>query len=273
MPTDKRQRQKQARRQRQEAMRIAQQRAARRRQGIRLAAVLIAVIMVMLTVGMLRGDDDTNVTAGDDTTSTTSAAGETPKAEYGTTECPPEDASGERKTAFEDSFKKCIDVDTGYMAIMETDAGTIEIELDPSKAPVTVNNFVALARHHYFDDVPFHRVIPDFVVQGGDAEKGDGTGGPGYTFGDELPDPSEYAEGSLAMANSGPGTNGSQFFIITSQTGAETLVKAVGGKANYSLFGKVTEGMDVVKAIEADGDPSGTPKKIHKITKVTIKES
>ena len=107
---------------------------------------------------------------------------------------------------------------------------------------------------------------------GGDPN-GDGTGGPGYQFEDELPEPEDYQAGSLAMANSGPNTNGSQFFIVTSEQGAESLVQAVGGTANYSLFGQVTEGMDVVKKIEADGDGSGTPKTVHKITKVTIKES
>src|SRR5207248_1229238 len=111
---------------------------------------------------------------------------------------------------------------------------------DATKAPFTVNNFVVLARYHFFDGVPFHRVIPDFVLQGGDAEKGDGTGGPGYTFKDELPKAGDYKAGSLAMANSGPNTNGSQFFVVTSAKGAKTLVDAVGGKANYTLFGQVT---------------------------------
>ena len=137
-----------------------------------------------------------------------------------------------------------------------------------------MNSFVFLARYRAYEDVPFHRVIPDFVVQGGDVELGNGRGGPGYEFPDELPDPGDYKAGSLAMANSGPNTNGSQFFIITSDTGAQTLTQAVGGKANYSLFGEVIEGMDVVKAIEADGaeDPN-PPKVVHKMTKVTIEES
>jgi cyclophilin family peptidyl-prolyl cis-trans isomerase len=154
---------------------------------------------------------------------------------------------------------------------METDAGTIEIDLFEQEAPVTVNNFVYLARYGYYGGLDFHRVIPDFVLQGGDPN-GDGTGGPGYQFEDELPEPEDYQAGSLAMANSGPDTNGSQFFIVTSEQGAESLVQAVGGTANYSLFGQVTDGMDVVGAIEADGSPAGTPETRHTIESVTISE-
>jgi cyclophilin family peptidyl-prolyl cis-trans isomerase len=102
-------------------------------------------------------------------------------------------------------------------------------------------------------------------VQGGDP-KGDGTGGPGYQFADELPQKGAYKIGSLAMANSGPNTNGSQFFVITGDQGVSL-------PPSYSLFGSVTDGMDVVKKIEADGDTSGTPKVVHKMVKVTIEES
>ena len=150
------------------------------------------------------------------------------------------------------------------MAKVETDAGAFTIELDPGKAPVTVNNFVSLARFHYYDGIVFHRVIPGFVIQGGDPQ-GTGTGGPGYQFADELPRQGEYRVGSLAMANSGRDTNGSQFFVITGDQG-------VALPPNYALFGQVTSGLDVVKKIEADGDPSGTPRVVHKMTKVTITE-
>jgi cyclophilin family peptidyl-prolyl cis-trans isomerase len=166
----------------------------------------------------------------------------------------------------------CIDPSKDYSATIVTDAGTIELDLLEGEAPITVNNFVYLARYQYFDGLTFHRVIPDFVLQGGDP-LGNGTGGPGYTFEDELPDPEDYQAGSLAMANSGPDTNGSQFFIVTSESGAEALVNAVGGEAAYSLFGQVTSGMDVVEAIEADGSPSGEPGTVHTIESVTISES
>jgi cyclophilin family peptidyl-prolyl cis-trans isomerase len=265
VPTQKRERKRQGRQVRQEYLQSQRRKAKLRRQAIVVAVVVALVLGATLLFS--RGGD--NSTASKSSTSTTAQA----KAAFGTTACPPAGGSGERKTAFEAPFKKCIDEKKAYTATMETDAGVIEIALFADRAPVTVNNFVALARHHFFDGVPFHRVIPDFVLQGGDAEKQDGTGGPGYTFGDELPQPGDYKEGSLAMANSGPGTNGSQFFIVTSAKGAEALVQAVGGKANYSLFGQVTKGIDVVKRIEADGDPSGTPKVVHKMVRVTIAES
>lgn len=267
MPTQKRERKREGRQARQEYLQAQRRKAKLRRQAV-VVGIVVALV-VGTTLLFSQGGDNDKTASSTSTTPTTAQA----KAAFGTTKCPPADASGERKTAFEAPFEKCIDEAKTYVATMETDVGVIEITLDAARAPVTVNNFVALARHHYFDGVPFHRVIPDFVIQGGDAEKQDGTGGPGYTFGDELPDPADYKEGSLAMANSGPATNGSQFFIVTSQKGAETLVQAVGGKANYSLFGQVTKGMDVAKKIEADGDPSGTPKVVHKMVKVTIVES
>jgi cyclophilin family peptidyl-prolyl cis-trans isomerase len=124
---------------------------------------------------------------------------------------------------------------------------------------------VFLSRYRAYEDVPFHRVIPGFVVQGGDVESGSGSGGPGYEYADELPEKGQYEIGSVAMANSGPNTNGSQFFVVTGDQGVQL-------PPNYSLFGKVTEGMDVVKKIEADGSAGGTPTVVHKIVKVTIDE-
>ena len=113
---------------------------------------------------------------------------------------------------------------------------------------MTVNNFVVLARYHYFDNTICHRAIPSFAVQCGDPT-GTGTGGPGYSFADELPAAGSYKVGSIAMANSGPDTNGSQFFIITGANG-------VALPANYTLFGEVTDGLDTtVKALDALGNP------------------
>lgn len=267
MPTDKRQRQKEARRQRQEAMKIAQQRAARRRQGIRLAALLITVIAVMLLIGVFRGGDDkTNVNAGDKSTSTTAPAGG--KAEFGSTDCPDEDGESERTVTFTDSFKKCIDPKKTYTAVIEFDAGEIEVELAASESPVTVNNFVSLARHQFYDGVVCHRVLKGFMAQCGDPE-GTGSGGPGYTIGEEPPKSGKYEIGQLAMAKTGaPNSTGSQFFIIVGEQGASL-------PPQYSLLGTVTAGMDVAKKIEADGadaDPT-PPAVLHKILKVTIKES
>jgi cyclophilin family peptidyl-prolyl cis-trans isomerase len=128
-----------------------------------------------------------------------------------------------------------------------------------------VNNFVYLARFHYFDGIIFHRVIPGFVLQGGDPT-GTGTGGPGYRFVDELPAPGRYELGSLAMANAGPNTNGSQFFVISGPDGMRL-------PPLYSLFGKVVKGLDVVAAIDAIGTGSGKPTEKVVIESVTITEA
>ena len=114
-------------------------------------------------------------------------------------------------------------------------------------------------------------MITDFVVQGGDPQ-GTGAGGPGYKFEDEIPAGYKYSQGEIAMANSGPNTNGSQFFITVSQKGADTLLAAVGGVAKYSPFGKVTDGFDIIKKIEADGSAAGSPTVVHKMISVKITE-
>ncbi len=125
---------------------------------------------------------------------------------------------------------------------MHTTQGTIAIELFDDDAPKTVENFRKLAGEQFYDGIIFHRVIPDFMIQGG-CPNGTGTGGPGYTFEDEFND-HKVERGALAMANSGPNTNGSQFFIVT--TGAAPWLD---GK--HTVFGRVTDGMDIVDAIEA----------------------
>ena len=127
-------------------------------------------------------------------------------------------------------------------AIIQTNHGRIQLELYPDDAPKTVDNFVKLARDGFYDGVVFHRVIPDFMVQGGDPT-GTGSGGPGYTFEDE-PNDRRVVRGALAMANSGPNTNGSQFFIVTAEA-----CPWLDGK--HTVFGRVVEGMDVVDAISA----------------------
>jgi len=135
-----------------------------------------------------------------------------------------------------------IDPAKRYSATLETTLGTMVIALDAAAAPLTVNNFVYLAAHHYYDGVIFHRIIKGFMCQGGDPE-GSGRGGPGYKFGDELPKPGKYQIGSVAMANAGPNTNGSQFFIVSGPSG-------VGLPPLYSLFGQVVKGLDVVDKMQ-----------------------
>jgi cyclophilin family peptidyl-prolyl cis-trans isomerase len=127
-------------------------------------------------------------------------------------------------------------------AKINTTLGTVEVELFDEDAPKTVENFRKLAADHFYDDIIFHRVIPDFMVQGGCPE-GTGTGGPGYTFEDEIND-HKIVRGALAMANAGPNTNGSQFFILTADAASW-----LDGK--HTVFGQVSAGMDTVDAIEA----------------------
>ncbi|MGH9016231.1 MAG: peptidylprolyl isomerase [Acidimicrobiales bacterium] len=182
-----------------------------------------------------------------------------------TFEPPDPSGSSPQRRKFNAEPPMCIDPGKRYTATMETSKGTMTIELDPAAAPRTVNSFVVLARYHYFDGIAFHRVIPGFVLQGGDpTEKG--TGGPGYQFADELPKPGRYELGSLAMANAGPNTNGSQFFVITGPDGVRL-------PPQYSLFGKVVSGLDVVADIDATGTPGGKPKERVTIDSVTISES
>src|SRR5688500_10387818 len=135
-----------------------------------------------------------------------------------------------------------IDQGTKYEAVLDTSLGAITVELDAAGAPKTVNNFVFLAREGFYNGVIFHRIIKGFMCQGGDPT-GTGRGGPGYKFEDELPSPGAYSVGSLAMANAGPNTNGSQFFIVSGPSGVSL-------PPNYSLFGTVTGGLDVVDTME-----------------------
>jgi len=134
-----------------------------------------------------------------------------------------------------------INDETLYEVSIETDKGEIIMELDPKRAPVTVNNFVSLTRDGYYNGLVFHRVVPSFVIQGGDPT-GSGTGGPGYQFADE-PVKGEYVDGAVAMANSGSDTNGSQFFICIDDCRSKLT-------PNYNLFGQVTSGLDIAKSIK-----------------------
>ena len=179
---------------------------------------------------------------------------------------PGPDGPGERRTTFDAPPPMGIDVEKTYTAEMVTSLGTMTIHLDPIRAPETVNNFVFLARWRYYDGIVFHRVIKGFMIQGGDPE-GSGSGGPGYRFKDELPAPGRYEFGSLAMANAGPNTNGSQFFVITGASGVRL-------PPSYSLFGKAVSGFEVAQAVEqvATG-PGDRPLTDVVIESVTITEA
>ena len=162
-----------------------------------------------------------------------------------------------------------VDPSKTYTATLDTSAGAMTLELFPAEAPLTVNNFVFLARDGFYQDGQFHRVIKDFMIQGG-CPQGDGTGGPGYQFQDE-PVARRYVKGTLAMANAGPNTNGCQFFIVH---GAD-----VGLPPNYTIFGKLTGGEEVLDALanaavrrNRSGEAS-TPTERLAINNITISES
>jgi peptidyl-prolyl cis-trans isomerase B (cyclophilin B) len=163
----------------------------------------------------------------------------------------PRDGGGERKPA------KGLDPGKTYEVVLETSCGDFTIQLDQKTSPKAAASFEALARSGFFDDTIFHRIVPAFVIQGGDPTAS-GTGGPGYSTRDSVPPDAAYVPGVVAMAKAGnepSGTAGSQFFVVT---GAET-----GLTPDYALLGKVTKGMDVVQAIGQLGDPAsggtGTP--------------
>ena len=275
MATDKRERQRANRALKQEQQVIEEKRDKRRQAGFTFSMIAVAVIAGLgLLYLATRSGDDTETEAADDTTEqaeevTTTTTTPVEVAEPavsvpepgmvlgGATVCPEADGSSERVTTFSEAPPMCIDEAAVYTATFDTNLGTFTAELDAAAAPNTVNNFVVLARYHYYDGVPFHRIIPGFVIQGGDAIGPVlGQGNPGYLIAEEPPTPAEgelaYEVGSLAMAKSpGPNATGAQFFIVTGDAGTRL-------PPEYSLFGSVTEGMDVVSAIEAlpttDGD-------------------
>ena len=188
------------------------------------------------------------------------------------TPCPAADGSSPRVVEFAAAPPMCIDPAKTYTAEVTTNLGSYTIALDAAAAPNTVNNFVVLARYHYFDGTICHRAITDFMVQCGDPT-GSGSGGPGYEFANENPaSNADYTRGAVAMANSGPDTNGSQFFVTTSDSSPSLAT-------NYSLFGQVTDGLDTtIPALNALGSnpaaSNGVPPSQQIVTQtVTITES
>lgn len=272
MGTDKRARQKEQHRSRLDEARREAEKRQRTSRVKRIGGTVIGVVVVIAALTFFFGDNNTTKVASKDTKATSTTATTAPNAVPAT--CPPTDGSATRTTTFSTAFPDtCTDATKKYTAKVATSEGDFTVELNPAIAPKTVNNFVSLARWKFFDGLTFHRIIKDFVIQGGDPQ-GTGAGGPGYKFADELPKPEAYKVGSVVMANSGPDTNGSQFFVVASPNGAKTLVDAVGGVAKYSLFGQVTAGLDVVTKIDnvptGSGDKPTTPVKI---ISVTITES
>ncbi len=256
--------------------RAAERRAVRRRRNSLLGVAGVVVAGILVVVGF-------NVLAGDDTNRTPSpspsaSAGPAPGTQTGTV--PPGTASAEvacggLKPAAADEPKPqftapalTIDENVTYTATLQTSCGEVVIRLLPKRAPQTVNSFVFLARKGYFDGTFIHRLVDSIdVVQGGDPT-GTGSGGPGYSIPDELQGAETYPGGTFAMANSGPNTGGSQFFIITGPQGHN-----LDGNPAYTIFGEIVEGLDVARRINAlpiEGEDDGPPTQAIYLERVTV---
>ncbi len=284
--TAKRQRQKDARRARLEEARIAEGRRKRRRQGLYLGLVGVAVVLVLFIVS--RGGDDDEPDAA---TATTSETGDPAEFTYGSGPCPAEDGSSPPTLDFTDAPELCIDPAAQYTAVFATNRGEIRVALDTDTTPGTVNNFVTLARYHYFDGTDIFRTDPSIgIIQGGSPHTQDNSDpGPGYNLPDEgfdfnsLVDPStgqpsggpyNYLAGDLVMARSSQPNGGSaQFFFCVTADCANLDSQGV-----YVTFGQVSEGLDVLQAIlalHADNGSGlgGAPSEPVVIESVTIEEA
>ena len=249
------------------ARRQAERRARQRRRG-RIATITAVVVIGLAGTGVwvLASDDPAAAPSPQPVASASPGATCSPKV--------PE-AAGEKRPTFKDPPEMTIDPAATYVATMQTSCGTVVMELDSRVAPIGVNSFVFLAEQGFYDGLTFHRLVADFVIQGGDPA-GDGTGGPGYEFETETSKRVTFDDGGiLAYANSGPDTNGSQFFITLGP--APQLDPTP--DASYTIFGSVMEGMDVVQQIGAlpTADPDGdhevsTPVQPVYIDSITIDE-
>ena len=278
MGTAKRERKKMNREMGRQAQEVAAKRQKTTKTTVRIVGAIVIILALFFGIAFLTNDDSTDnaspvTTSVDAFASTTVAAGDATTVPsdtaapadfvYGTTECPPVDGASTQTQDFDDSFALCIDPTKTYTAVVTTNMGTYSAVLDATKAPGAVNNFVSLARNKYFDGTTCHRAIPGFMVQCGDPTA-TGSGGPGYKFADEFPAAGEYKIGSLAMANSGANTNGSQFFVITGDQGVSL-------PPNYTLFGQVTDGLDsTVAALDAAGNDDPSSNGVPPLTEITI---
>jgi cyclophilin family peptidyl-prolyl cis-trans isomerase len=267
------------------ARREAERQRARRRRALFTYGALAVVLVVVAVAGglWLTRDDDTPAAASATTaagaTTTTAAAEQFDDARAGAPTAPAQVACGGqipakvKRPSFAKPPATKVDPAKTYLATFQTSCGDFTVKLDPKKAPVTTANFVFLAGKHFYDSTWFHRIVPQAagiaVIQGGDPQ-GTGTGGPGYAIKDELPSsPAAYKQYSVAMANSGPNTGGSQFFINFEDN-------SKGLQPNYSVFGQVTEGTDVVDKIAkvpVGGQSGDTPTQSVWIEKLTVKVS
>lgn len=241
--------------------------------GIVVVGVVIALVVVLSSSPSKSPKSTTTTTSPSTSTSTTNAS-TTAKAVAPV--CPPAGGSKTRVINFTKAPSSCINTADTYEANVTTDVGSFVIKLLTQSSPVAVNNFVFLARYHFYNSTIFHRVIPGFMDQGGDPT-GTGTGGPGYSWTGNTPNASCtktqncYPLGSVAMANSGTtSSNGSQFFIVTGTAGEQL-------PPSYTLFGQVISGMSVVQQIAKDGNSNsaanGVPPTVtHHIVNITISQ-
>ena len=221
------------------------------RRWIILAVFAVVAVGIVAAVLISRG-------GGDDGDSTTAA-------KTGANGCKEVEAPEAKKVSLSKP-KQTVKAGEEITAVVETSCGTFEIELDTKQAPITTNSFAYLAEEGFYDDLTFHRIVPEFVIQGGDP-LGTGTGGPGYKVVEAPPANIEYTKGIVAMAKSStepPGTSGSQFYVVT---GADA-----GLPAEYALVGKVSEGLDVVEKIGKLGGADEKPKQTVLIEKITIEK-
>ncbi|MEO8292573.1 MAG: peptidylprolyl isomerase [Actinomycetota bacterium] len=222
------------------ARRLAERRARERRRN-RILGAVAAVGVLTLGAGAF-----VTLIGGDAPKAEPTPTASSPAAEPLCSAKVPKTA-GEKKPTFDTAPQMTIDPTATYTATMETSCGTVTMELYPDVAPIGVNSFVFLARKGFYDGLTFHRIVADFVIQGGDPV-GDGSGGPGYEFDNEIDKRVTFDDGGiLAYANSGPDTNGSQFFITLGPAPNLDPTKT----ASYTIFGKVTKGMDIVQRIGA----------------------
>jgi cyclophilin family peptidyl-prolyl cis-trans isomerase len=271
MPSSKRERQRANREMGREQAAQARRAAKRKRSATYTTVLVVGLVAVALLLAFLvsRGGDDDDTVATD--TTAASAAPAVTAAPSGdpavdAIQCDDEVPTGPSpRPTFTEAPEQTIDATHSYVATMTTSCGSFDITLDVADAPITTNNFVALARAGFYDGLTFHRVITDFVVQGGDPD-GTGSGGPGYEFADENID-EPYQRGSVAMANSGVDTNGSQFFLCTGSK------DNCGLEQKYNNFGLITSGLEVARKLEAFGSAGGTPTRPLYIKSVTITET
>jgi cyclophilin family peptidyl-prolyl cis-trans isomerase len=226
---------------------------------LRTRNALVLLLMVVLATALAScgdSDDETSATTATDTTATTTTE------EKGCQEV----AAPKPKSVSFKAPKQVLKQGEKATVVMKTNCGTFAIALDTERAPKTANSFAFLAEEGFYDDLTFHRVVPGFVIQGGDPE-GSGTGGPGYTVDEAPPSNLSYTKGVVAMAKSEvdpPGRSGSQFYVVTAPD--------AGLPPEYALVGRVTEGFDTVTKIEALGGPEEKPSQTVVIDEATVEQ-